>query len=279
MGAPGRWEWWWWVLRLVVATCLDVAFLPLAGVLLLLAWAQSSSRHSLAHIKRPSASGTVGVLLLHGSGFNRIEWLFGRAWLACFLPRAAFSVHAIDYAGLMSNEPAHGIDTYAHGPVRKQMQALRRKTGISTWLLIGHSMGGLVARYYDDHLAAADGITIVPGITIASPWGGSPLIEHITDRDTAPVRYKQMRPGSRFLLRLRASAQKQRVRYATFGSDVDAMVPGRRWSLDCDAPDVDVSAHTFSWSGHYALIAYPPLWQDVTRQILAATAAHRARPA
>jgi len=187
------------------------------------------------------------------------------------LPAGDFHVVAIDYAGLVSNDAAHGIDTYARGPVRQQLLSLKHTTGITRWCLVGHSMGGLIAAYYAEKLAVEDKLSIAHVLTIASPWQGAPILSRLSQPGLA-VRYQQMSVNSHFLPSLGKEARKHRAMYTTVGSDVDAMVPGRRWSLDL--PGIDVSPDKFSWLGHYALIAWPPLWRLVTQKLKTINQSH-----
>jgi pimeloyl-ACP methyl ester carboxylesterase len=262
-----------WTVRWILVNCFEVCLLPLAGILLAVAWVQRwwwwwwprtvhlHSKHTVV-----PTNAKIGVLLLHGSGFNRTEWLFGRAWLAWTFPSGVFSVHAIDYAGLISNAHGDGIDMYARGPIHQQLVQLSHQTGIKRWCLVGHSMGGTAAVYYFvNQVGIHAGIQVLHVDTIGSPWQGAPVIDWLT-QETLPVRYQQMQAGSTFLANLRRDAYPYHGSITTYGSDVDFMVPGHAWAQDPNDPTN--SDRTFFWVGHYGLVACPALWHAITARLI-----------
>ena len=231
--------------RRIFATLLDLCLLPFAGCLLLKAWWSKS---------RSTENGT-GILLLHGSGFNQQEWIVGRFLLWWWLP-SHFHVFSMDYAGLISNEFHDGIDTYAHGPVRKHLLDLASQTGIQKWILVGHSMGGIIAGFYAEEFNQHD-IPLV--ISIASPWQGSSLLEKLSP--PLPRRYQQMLPKSPFLDQLGQAIATGKRRYVAYGSEHDLMVSGKSWCL------ASADNRCYNGLGHYAIIAWPPLWYDLAKVI------------
>jgi triacylglycerol lipase len=78
------------------------------------------------------------VLLVHGYGCSRAAWW----WLRRRLQAAGWTVATI------SLEPVYGsIDDYVD-PLARRIDAVLAETGAERLLLVGHSMGGLVARAY-----------------------------------------------------------------------------------------------------------------------------------
>ncbi len=245
-----------------VATCIprglfaalsDLALLPVAGILLGAAKANVNFNPSVVK------QGKTPILLLHGSGFNESEWVLGRQ----FLKKEKYgSVFSVNYDGLVSNDPAKGIDDYAMEKVREKISEIAKQTAQSKVILIGHSMGGLIASYYAERLSAEDNIEVKLVITIASPWKGAPLLGCLAEAKK-PKRYRQMTPASPFLEELAARAltsrQEERRSYYTIGSTMDPMVPAPASKLSED-PSSD---KTLTYLGHYGLVASPAVWKQV----------------
>jgi triacylglycerol lipase len=120
---------------------------------------------------------------------------------------------------------------------------VRAATGAAEVDVIGHSMGGLVARYYVT-LAGGDGI-VRSLITIGSPHHGTEIsalgLGH-------PMR--ELVFGSPLLTRLAAAPPPARTRVTAVWSRGDALVPGARQRALPGAETV-----MFSDLGHVALLA------------------------
>lgn len=135
------------------------------GLWLLFAVIQPFERHWLPPdvLTRPPAGGQrPPLLLLHGYQCNRGFWF----WMAPRLRAAGWTVatHSLE-PGLAS------IDVQADGLDRRVREVLRA-TGATQVILVGHSMGGLVARAYLRRWGAA---SIARVVTLGSPHYGSRL--------------------------------------------------------------------------------------------------------
>lgn len=130
--------------------------------LLIVACCKASFNPKSADIKQ----GQIPVVLIHGSGFNDSEWLVGRQF---FKKQEYGSVFSLNYDGLISNDPTKGIEDYARDKISAEIKKIKAMTGSNSVILIGHSMGGLIAGYYAEHCAEADGVNIDHVINIASP--------------------------------------------------------------------------------------------------------------
>jgi pimeloyl-ACP methyl ester carboxylesterase len=254
----------WWI-RVFVATAVDLLLLPAALVLLCVEWWEQRRRAQPVRGAGPPQSHStnkVGVMLLHGSGFNKSEWCVGRYLLQRWLPKH-YHVFAMNYAGLVSNRHEDGVDTYA-GIVYAHLDGLHAEYGIRRWILVGHSMGGLVASYVAEHLS--DGSLIIDQVlTVSTPWQGAPALEWLAKKSSAPlpVRQQHMRRGNGLLVQLTDKASEAKRRYVSFGSDVDLMVPHARWMLNDKT-----AAYRYGWLGHYAIVAWPPLWRQIVAELL-----------
>ena len=85
---------------------------------------------------RRQASRRTPVLLIHGYLCNRGLWW----WL-----RRGLEAHGVTTATVNLEPPLGGIEDLADS-LHARIQALRSETGGDRIVLIGHSMGGLVAR-------------------------------------------------------------------------------------------------------------------------------------
>ena len=108
---------------------------------------------------------------------------------------------AINYNPWRDDIPAIAAQLVAH------VDEVLARTGATEVDLVGHSMGGLVARYAVEVLGLDDRVANV--VTIASPHGGSPfahLAGMVPGHRGLTRAAAQMRPGSRFLRELERTA-------------------------------------------------------------------------
>jgi triacylglycerol lipase len=133
----------------------------------------------------PEAAQTP-VVLVHGYIHNRSAFLV----MAANLRHAGFEhVHGLNYNPLRDDIPT--IAEMLAVEVNRVLGA----TGAEQCMIVGHSMGGIVARYYTQELAGPDTVDTV--ITLASPHRGT-----YTARLGVGPAATQLRPRSRLLRRL-----------------------------------------------------------------------------
>ena len=132
----------------------------------------------------PAKTGQIPLLLIHGYCCNRGFWW----WLK---PR--LEAHGRSVATL-TLEPLHGdIDGYAE-QVARAVDGLCRTADAHQVMLVGHSMGGLVARAY---LRRYGALRVTRLVTLGTPHQGS-LLAHLGIGRNA----RQMEPGSNWLTEL-----------------------------------------------------------------------------
>lgn len=221
--------------------------------------------------------GKTPVLLLHGSGFNKGEFAVG---MKCLDRPDIGSVFSINYDGIVSNDPTKGIDDYAMGKVREAIKRITELTGTNDIILMGHSMGGMVAVEYALEVAKKDGIKVNHVFSIASPWHGAPVLDAmwkvgLRSKDKTPKRHQQMSvsggtstdPDFRQKLVAKAleSERKGECNFYSIFSSTDFAVPGRRGNLT----ENPTRQYSINYLGHYALVAWPSVWKQVTRWLSA----------
>lgn len=125
------------------------------------------------------------ILLVHGYINNGSVWLIFKKRLEAlgFGP-----IYVINLG-----HPFRSIASYAE-KVREKAKEIEKETNRSDLILIGHSMGGLVASYYATQMAN----TVTDVITIATPLQGTP-VAHIALGPNG----KEMRPKSLLLEKMR----------------------------------------------------------------------------
>jgi pimeloyl-ACP methyl ester carboxylesterase len=137
-----------------------------------------------------SATHRSPVLLIHGIVCNRAVW---RPLLKRLAARGFAPVRAVNLEPLFADIDSHTARVVG------ELRELQRSSGGMPVAIVGHSMGGLVARA----ALAAGGPGLVSRIvTIASPHHGTALARLFR---SAPAR--QMRPGSSWLQALNAGQQ------------------------------------------------------------------------
>lgn len=128
------------------------------------------------------------ILLVHGYGCSRAAWW----WLRRRLEAAGWVVATINLEPIYTS-----IDDYVD-PLAQRIDAVLAETGAARLILVGHSMGGLVARAW---LARFGAERVTKLITLGTPHGGSQLARFGMGRNA-----RQMEPGSDWLQQLDMAA-------------------------------------------------------------------------
>lgn len=186
------------------------------------------------------------VLLVHGYIHNRSAFLA----MSRQLKRAGFRyVDGVNYNALTDGIPE------AAARLGAEVERVLDATGADRVMIVGHSMGGIVARYYIQELGGEDTVDTV--ITLGSPHEGT--YASYVGLGTATA---QLRPNSALLQRLRTSARPGPVRWIAFWSDLDVLVaPIGNAKLEHPA----LNAHNVRVrnTGHLSLLASGSVLRDV----------------
>lgn len=180
---------------------------------------------------RPSHERPV-VLLINGYGCSRAAWW----WLRRRLEGAGWVVATI------SLEPIYtSIENYVE-PVSRRIDEVLAATGAKQVVLIGHSMGGLVARAYLRRYGAT---RVKQLLTLATPHTGSELARMGIGENA-----RQMTPGSAWLRAL-ASEAPAVVTLVIFSKHDNLVLPqsNLQWS--------GVQCRTMEGMGHLAMLYSP----------------------
>jgi len=143
--------------------------------------------------------------------------------------------------------------------VAEKVDAILSGTHTDRVSLVGHSMGGLIARYYVERLGGARKVNVC--VTIGSPHHGTLL-----SRLAPGTNGKQMRPGSEFLTDLnRLEHVSLGTRFVSIWSTFDNMcVPATSSILGGNTENVSLD-----YMGHLTMICSPNVarlvWERLNR--------------
>jgi pimeloyl-ACP methyl ester carboxylesterase len=181
------------------------------------------------------AAGTP-IVLLHGWVDNRSIFTVLRRHLR----RRGFGrVVTMNYSVLTHDVPR------AAARLGALVEALCDETGYERVHVVGHSMGGLVARYYVQRLGGDARVHTLA--TLGTPHAGTRAARLFAGRAVA-----QLRPGSPVLRELAGPAPGCRTRFVAVWSDLDAMVVPKS-SARLDHPDLAVRNVFVRGAGHLSL--------------------------
>ncbi|MEU5809076.1 alpha/beta fold hydrolase [Streptomyces sp. NPDC047718] len=191
------------------------------------------------------------VLLLHGFSDNRSVFVLLRRALAAGGLRR---VEAHNYSPLTLD-----LRVAARGLARR-VEDLCERTGRERIDLVGHSLGGLVGRYYVQCLGGDARIGTL--VTLGTPHAGTRIAPFM---DAHPL-VRQLRPDSSVMAELRAPAPGCRTRYVAFWTEFDELVdpPG---AARIEHPDLRAENVLVTGIGHLALAAHPAVAAAVLRAL------------
>lgn len=184
----------------------------------------------LFHSKRPATRrGETPILLLHGLFVNQSCWF----WFKRQLRQQGFkNVVTLNLTGWHNEETLTEL-------LAKRVDELRHQFGVNKVHLVGHSMGGMIARNYIQLRGGADKVDQL--ICLGSPHHGSKLATF----SIAPLG-KLLIPGSNFLQRLNNAPVPEKVQLTNIYTNKDDMVlPNTSNHLDWGkAVELDGMGHT-----------------------------------
>jgi pimeloyl-ACP methyl ester carboxylesterase len=187
----------------------------------------------------PTAGGREHppVLLLHGFIDNRSVFV---------LLRRSLRRHGWEHVEALNYSPLSCDIRAAAELLGRHVEELCERTGHSRVDVVGHSLGGLIARYYAQCMGGDARIRTV--VTLGTPHSGTRAVPLLTAH---PI-IRQMRPDSDVIQELSEPAPQCTTHFVSFWSDLDQlMIPLRTARLD--HPDLIVHNVRVSGVGHLAL--------------------------
>jgi pimeloyl-ACP methyl ester carboxylesterase len=167
------------------------------------------------------AAAGVPIVLVHGWVDNRSIFTLLRRQL---VRRGFGDVVTMGYSVLTYDVPG------AAARLGELVERVCDETGYDTVNVVGHSMGGLVARYYVQRLGGDARVDTLA--TLGTPHAGTRAAHLFVGRALA-----QLRPSSPVIRELAEPAPGCRTRFVCVWSDLDAMVVPKE-SARLDHPDL-----------------------------------------
>ena len=194
------------------------------------------------------------VLLVHGYGHNRSGWFL----LERTLRHAGFtSVHAMNYVAW----GREGVPQLAERLARR-VDEIRSLTGAAQVHIIGHSMGGVLLRYYVQELGGDRFVDTA--VTIASPHEGT-----VAALMGAGAGARDLRPGSAVMRRLAAGVRRTDVRWVAFYSNLDVLIQPAASAM-LRHPALRATNILVKDQGHLTIMMAPVVARSVVAQLEAA---------
>ncbi|MEU9171832.1 alpha/beta fold hydrolase [Streptomyces sp. NPDC048420] len=244
-------------LALLKATALEIAIL--AGHLLLYPSGITQERRSpLPSLPAPEdgaaqlpTEAKPPVVLLHGFIDNRSVFVLLRRSLA---QHGRQQIESLNYSPLTCD-----IRTAAE-LLGRHIEGICERTGSSQVDVVGHSLGGLIARYYVQRLGGDHRVRTL--VTLGTPHSGTRVVPLA---NAHPI-VRQMRPGSELLEELTRPAPGCRTHFVSFWSDLDHLMDPLETAC-IDHEDLLAQNVRVSGIGHLALPVHPAVAAGI-RQVL-----------
>ncbi|WP_155058570.1 esterase/lipase family protein [Streptomyces blattellae] len=181
------------------------------------------------------------VVLLHGFIDNRSVFVLLRRNLA---QHGRHQVESLNYSPLTCD-----IRTAAE-LLARHIEEICERTGSKQVDIVGHSLGGLIARYYVQRLGGD--VRVKTLVTLGTPHSGTRVAPLM---NAHPI-VRQMRPGSDVLEELSRPAPGCRTHFVSFWSDLDHLMEPLEAAC-IDHPDLQAHNVRVSGVGHLALPVHP----------------------
>ena len=202
-------------------------------------------------IRDVHAAGTP-ILLIHGIIDNRSVFTMLRRSLS----RRGFGrVMTMNYSVLTADVRD------AAAQLGRVVERVVEETGYDRIHVVGHSLGGLVARYYVQRLGGDKHVHTL--VTLGAPHAGTNAARLVPQRLV-----RQLRPGSDLVNELAEPAPGCQTRFVAFWSDLDQIIIPKS-SARIDHPDLQARNVLLRGVGHLSL----PIDRRVVHEI-AHTLAH-----
>ncbi|GGW17242.1 lipase [Streptomyces capoamus] len=181
------------------------------------------------------------VVLLHGFIDNRSVFVLLRRTLA---QHGRQRVESLNYSPLTCD-----IRTAAE-LLGRHIEEICERTCSARIDIVGHSLGGLIARYYVQCLGGD--LRVRTLVTLGTPHSGTRVAPLA---DAHPI-VRQMRPGSAVIEELARPAPGCRTRFVSFWSDLDSLMDPLETACLVH-PDLDAQNVRVTGIGHLALPVHP----------------------
>jgi pimeloyl-ACP methyl ester carboxylesterase len=242
-------------MALLKATALELAIL--AGHLLLYPSGIAQERRSPVPSLPAPEDGAAQlpteakppVVLLHGFIDNRSVFVLLRRSLA---QHGRQQIESLNYSPLTCDIRA------AAELLGRHIEGICERTGSERVDVVGHSLGGLIARYYVQCLGGDARVRTL--VTLGTPHSGTRVVPLA---NAHPI-VRQMRPGSELLEELTRPAPGCRTHFVSFWSDLDHLMDPLETAC-IDHEDLMAENVRVTGIGHLALPVHPAVATGIRR--------------
>jgi Palmitoyl protein thioesterase len=192
------------------------------------------------------AAGTP-ILLVHGMVDNRSVFTLLRRGLR----RRGFGrVMTTNYSPLTNDVRS------AAAQLAGQVEELVADTGYERIHVVGHSLGGLIARYYVQRLGGHERVHTL--VTMGSPHLGTRMA-YLYPAELG----RQLRPGSSLMAELAEPAPECTTRFICYWSNLDQLIVPKG-NAQLTHPDLQARNHLIAGVGHMSLPIQGRLVHEIT---------------
>jgi len=187
------------------------------------------------------------ILFVNGYFCTQAIWIYLIAQLKKQLPEHLFYTRRL--TNPLTPIPEAAADLY------RELQNIRTETGSDNVIVLGFSMGGLVASYMAQYLAQPQEIAKV--ITLGTPFGGTPLAAFGIGENA-----RQMLPHSTLLTALASRLQNTSIPYYCVATQMDHQV--LPWESALPSQDLPLNRLLILEDvGHLGLLFSPAVCQKL----------------
>lgn len=211
-------------------------------------------------MERPDQATTsrAPVVLVHGLFVGPFCFTF----LSRYLRQQGFRVVEV----FRYRAPGHGVVRIAE-LLGRYVDHLASSMGASHVHLVGHSLGGLVARVYTQLGGGAP--NVLTYVTLGAPNNGVPLAHLGVGRIA-----RELRPGSELLRRLSTAPSAKTVRFTSVYGRRDRIVAPDS-AVRCNGHARDIENVVLDGIGHVGLLFSSNVASAMATELLTAERAHR----
>ncbi len=154
---------------------------------------------------------TTSVLFIHGYLHHQLAWLW---FIHKFKKQTGnkFKLFSINISSTFASMAT------SSKLIKNKIIDIKNQTNFSKLVLIGHSMGGILASYYCEYLAKPNEVDMI--IAIGSPFKGTYLANFGIGQSA-----EEMLPNSNFLKELMSRIKQSTVSYFSIASKIDNCIP------------------------------------------------------
>jgi hypothetical protein len=124
-------------------------------------------------------------------------------------------------------------------------------------------MGGMISAYFSEYLSEKEKVKVKCIITIASPFGSSPIVNHCICCFQGEKRTLQMSKESEFrrdlCIKMKESENNYKRMYYNIGSTIDLLVPSPNSNISISRNRIK----NFNYLGHNGLVIFPSVWKFI----------------